>query len=199
MRAAGIGAFVASLVVVTGANAQVPFNACLDRQDQPIQAVVDNDLPYAGVATITVDGAPVIFYNKQALSRTSPQARRFVYLHECGHHALRHVWKDPSRLREMEALFGASRRAAAQFSFFLAIPTMFGATTYTLFKTGVSFDGEEWALLAVGSVVSFLVAWAVVAWLMNFIAKRTFVWFGVYRIVLGGVVLLLLWRGLLPG
>ena len=103
MRAAGIGAFVASLVVVTGANAQVPFNACLDRQDQPIQAVVDNDLPYAGVATITVDGAPVIFYNKQALSRTSPQARRFVYLHECGHHALRHVWKDPSRLREMEA------------------------------------------------------------------------------------------------
>ena len=103
MRAAGIGAFVASLVVVTGANAQVPFNACLDRQDQPIQAVVDNDLPYAGVATITVDGAPVIFYNKQALSRTSPQARRFVYLHECGHHTLRHVWKDPSRLREMEA------------------------------------------------------------------------------------------------
>ena len=103
MRAAGIGSFVASLVVVTGANAQVPFNACLDRQDQPIQAVVDNDLPYAGVATITGDGVPVIFYNKQALSRTSPQARRFVYLHECGHHALRHVWKDPSRLREMEA------------------------------------------------------------------------------------------------
>ncbi len=103
MRAAGPGAIVASLVVVTGASAQVPFKACLDRHDQPIEAVVDNDLPYAGVATITADGVPVIFYNKQALSRTSPQARHFVYLHECGHHALRHVWKDPSRLREMEA------------------------------------------------------------------------------------------------
>lgn len=103
MRAAGIGVLVASLVVATGANAQVPFDVCLDRFDQPIQAVVDNDLPYAGVATIAVDGAPVIFYNKQVLDRTSPQARHFVYLHECGHHALRHVWKDPSRLREMEA------------------------------------------------------------------------------------------------
>ncbi len=103
MRAAGLSAIVASFVVVTGANAQVPFNACLDRRDQPIQAVVDNTLPYAGVATITGDGVPVILYNKQALRRSSPQARHFVYLHECGHHALRHVWKDPSRLREMEA------------------------------------------------------------------------------------------------
>jgi hypothetical protein len=103
MRAAGLGALAASFIVVGGANAQVPFNACLDRQDQPIQAVIDNALPYAGVATITVDGTPVILYNEQALSRTSPQGRRFVYLHECGHHALRHVWKDPSRQREMEA------------------------------------------------------------------------------------------------
>lgn len=103
MRAAGLGTLVASIVVVTGANAQVPFNACLDRRDQPIKAVVDNTLPYAGVATITVDGVPVILYNKRALSRSSPQARHFVYLHECGHHALRHVWKDPSRVREMEA------------------------------------------------------------------------------------------------
>lgn len=103
MRAAGLGALVASLVVVSGANAQVPFNACLDRRDQPIRAMVDNGLPYAGVATITVDGTPVILYNEQALNRTSPQGRQFVYLHECGHHALRHVWKDPSRLREMEA------------------------------------------------------------------------------------------------
>jgi len=103
MRAAGLGALTASLVVASGANAQVPFNACLDRHDQPIQAVVDNALPFAGVATITVDGVPVIFYNKQVLSRNTPQARHFVYLHECGHHALRHVWKDPSRLREMEA------------------------------------------------------------------------------------------------
>ncbi len=103
MRAAGLGALAASIVVASGVNAQVPFNACLDRHDQPIRAVVDNALPYAGVATITVDGAPIILYNAQALRSTSPQGRRFVYLHECGHHALRHVWKDRSPLREMEA------------------------------------------------------------------------------------------------
>ncbi len=85
------------------AHAQIPFTACVDREDRPIQGVVDNTLLFAGIATVTVDGTPVIFYNQKSLSQASQEARHFVYLHECGHHALRHVWKDPSRLREMEA------------------------------------------------------------------------------------------------
>lgn len=85
------------------AHAQVPFNACVDREDRPIQGLVDNTIPYAGIATIDVDGAPVIFYNQKSMSQATEDARHFVYLHECGHHALRHVWKDPSRLHEMEA------------------------------------------------------------------------------------------------
>ena len=94
---------ILQVVLVFRAEGQTPHGICLDREDQPIQWVVDNTLPYAGVATIAVDGTPVIFYNEASLSHSSPQARQFVYLHECGHHALRHVWKDPSLLREMEA------------------------------------------------------------------------------------------------
>ena len=92
-----------SVFVVTGATAQGSPSQCMDRHDDPIPTIVDDDLPYAGVATITVEGMPVIFYNSRTLSRSSQQARQFVLLHECGHHALRHVWKDPSGLREMEA------------------------------------------------------------------------------------------------
>lgn len=88
-------------------------------------------------------------------------------------------------------LLGASRAAAAEFSFFLAIPTMAGATAFTLLKSGVGFSMHEWALLIVGSVVSFLVAYAVIAFLMNFVRRHSFAVFGYYRIVLGAVVLLL--------
>ncbi|HPO14755.1 MAG TPA: undecaprenyl-diphosphate phosphatase [Candidatus Hydrogenedentes bacterium] len=89
-------------------------------------------------------------------------------------------------------LLGASRSAAAEFSFFLAIPTMLGATTFTLMETGFHFTGNQWALLAVGSIVSFLVAYVVVAWLMTFIRKHSFIVFGYYRIILGAIVLLLM-------
>jgi hypothetical protein len=94
---------VALILAGRVAQAQVPFNACVDREDRPIVGVVDNALPYDGVATIRMDGTPVIFYNQKSLTQTTQEVKHFVYLHECGHHALRHVWKDPSRVREMEA------------------------------------------------------------------------------------------------
>jgi undecaprenyl-diphosphatase len=86
-------------------------------------------------------------------------------------------------------LLGASRVAAAEFSFFLAIPTMFGATAFKLLKNGLRFNGEQWVVIAVGSVVSFLVAYAVVAAFMNYIRHRDFKPFGYYRIALGILVL----------
>jgi len=85
-------------------------------------------------------------------------------------------------------LLGASRSAAAEFSFFLAIPTMAGATVYTLFRTGLTFSQEQWALVLVGSAVSFLVAYAAIAMLMNYIRRRDFKAFGYYRIGLAIVV-----------
>ncbi len=89
-------------------------------------------------------------------------------------------------------LLGASRPVAAEFSFFLAVPTMTGATAYKLMKGGLSFTAEQWALIGVGSAVSFVVAYGVVALFMSYIRKRDFTVFGVYRIILGVLVLLFL-------
>ncbi len=87
---------------------------------------------------------------------------------------------------------GASRPAAAEFSFFLAIPTMLGATALKVLKHGMQFSSHEWALLAVGSVVSFAVAYVVIAAFMRYIQTRSFIPFGWYRIALGIVVVLTL-------
>lgn len=91
-------------------------------------------------------------------------------------------------------LLGASRSAAAEFSFFLAIPTMAGATVLTLAKSDLSYTAHQWILLVVGCVGSFLVAYGVIAFLMHFIRRHSFIPFGVYRILLGALVLaMLLW------
>lgn len=93
-------------------------------------------------------------------------------------------------------LLGASRVLAAEFSFFLAIPTMAAASGYSflkLLKNGMSFGGHEMLVLGIGFVVSFLVAWAVIAFLMRFITRHDFRAFGYYRIVLGVIVLLYFW------
>ena len=89
-------------------------------------------------------------------------------------------------------LLGLSRPLAAEFSFYLAIPTMFGATALKLFKNGLAFTQIEWAYLALGSVISFVVAYIVIKWFMDFIKKRSFASFGLYRIILGIIVLVLL-------
>lgn len=91
-------------------------------------------------------------------------------------------------------LLGASRSVAAEFSFFLAIPTMLGATTFKLVKSGFDFDTRQWLLIGLGSVVSFVVAYAVIAFLMAYIQKHTFTAFGVYRIILGTIVLIVLFN-----
>lgn len=86
-------------------------------------------------------------------------------------------------------LLGASRVVAAEFSFFLAIPTMAAASGYTLLKSGSLLTPHEFLVVAVGFIVSFVVAWLVIAGLMNYISKRNFKPFGYYRIVLGIIVL----------
>lgn len=86
-------------------------------------------------------------------------------------------------------LLGLSRVAAAEISFFLAIPTMLGATVLKLLKVGFSFTTTEWLVLLTGSLTSFLVAFVVIKYFMQFIQKHTFISFGWYRIVLGIIVL----------
>ena len=96
-------------------------------------------------------------------------------------------------------LAGMSRASALEFSFFLSIPTMVVATGYTLLKSlrgkgenpiGVSqLTSQQWAVLGIGFVVSFVVAYASVAWFMAWVRKRGFAPFAVYRIVVGIAVL----------
>jgi undecaprenyl-diphosphatase len=94
-------------------------------------------------------------------------------------------------------LLGLKRPAAAEFSFFLAIPTMLGAFVLSLAKHGLGFTAHQWALLMVGSVVSFLVAYASIAFLMRYIQRHDFSAFGWYRIVVGTAVLVLIYVGYL--
>jgi undecaprenyl-diphosphatase len=85
---------------------------------------------------------------------------------------------------------GASRKTAAEFSFFLAIPTMCAASAYSLMKSGANMTPDQWALLVSGFTVSFLVAWGVIALFMEFIRTRTFSVFGYYRILLAIAIVL---------
>jgi undecaprenyl-diphosphatase len=97
-------------------------------------------------------------------------------------------------------LVGMSRASALEFSFFLSIPTMVAATGYTLFKSlrgghgenpiGVAqIDAHGWIVLAIGFVVSYIVAYASVAWFMAYVRKHGFVPFAIYRLILGTLVL----------
>jgi len=98
---------------------------------------------------------------------------------------------------------GMSRSSALEFSFFLSMPTMFAATLFALKKAVLPghndhtdpfspghMSAQQWIVLLIGFVVSFVVAWAVVAWFMSWVRRRGFAPFAVYRIVLGLIVLI---------
>jgi undecaprenyl-diphosphatase len=92
-------------------------------------------------------------------------------------------------------LLGLSRKAATDFSFFLAIPTLIGAGVYSLYKERALLALSDMPLFAVGLVTSFLSAWLCVRWLLKFISTHSFVGFAYYRIVFGVVVLVTAWTG----
>ena len=92
-------------------------------------------------------------------------------------------------------LLGLSRKVAAEFSFFLAIPTLVGAGAYSLYKERAILSMADVPMFAVGFVVSFLSAWLCIRWLLRFIATHSFVGFAYYRIAFGIVVLATAWTG----
>lgn len=87
-------------------------------------------------------------------------------------------------------MLGTSRQVAVEYSFFLAIPTMFAASAYSLLKHGAALTQQQWIATAVGFVAAFFVAWAVIAFFMNYIRRKDFKLFGWYRIVLGIILIL---------
>ena len=92
-------------------------------------------------------------------------------------------------------LLGLSRKAATDFSFFLAIPTLIGAGVYSLYKERALLSVADVPLFGVGLVFSFISAWLCVRWLLRFISTHSFVGFAYYRIVFGVVVLVTAWTG----
>jgi undecaprenyl-diphosphatase len=88
-------------------------------------------------------------------------------------------------------LIGVSRSVAAEFTFFLAIPVMFGASLLKIVKFGLSFTALEAGVLIIGMLVAFVVSIFVIKFLMDYIKKHDFQVFGWYRIILGIIVILL--------
>jgi len=93
-------------------------------------------------------------------------------------------------------LFGMSRRAATEFSFFLAVPTLIAAGVYDLYKHRALLDAADLGTFSVGFVVSFVAAFVCVRWLLRYIATHDFSVFAWYRIGFGAVVLLTAYTGL---
>ena len=93
-----------------------------------------------------------------------------------------------------------TRSAAAEFSFFLAVPTMLAATGYKLYKhysENGGFTGEEIKQLAIGNLVAFVVAMLAIKFFIGFLKKHGFRVWGIYRIVLGIILLFLIWKGVI--
>lgn len=91
--------------------------------------------------------------------------------------------------------FGLSRRAATEFSFFLAIPTLFGATLYSLYKERALLSMDDLPMFGLGAFAAFLSAFLCVRWLLRFISTHDFTVFAWYRIVFGLLVLVTAWTG----
>lgn len=89
-------------------------------------------------------------------------------------------------------LLGLSRPLATEFSFYLAIPTMLGATLLKLVKNRLKFSFQEFMYLGLGTFLSFIVAYIAIKWLMAYIKKRDFIFFGIYRIILGILILIVI-------
>lgn len=85
--------------------------------------------------------------------------------------------------------FGLSRRAATEFSFFLAIPTLFGATVYSLYKERALLSAADLPMFSVGALSAFISAFLCVRWLLRYISSHDFMIFAWYRLVFGAVVL----------
>ena len=92
-------------------------------------------------------------------------------------------------------LLGLSRKAATDFSFYLAIPTLIGAGVYSLYKERALLSAADIPLFAVGLVVSFFSALLCIRWLFRYVSTHDFTWFAWYRIVFGAVVLATAWGG----
>lgn len=149
------------------------------------------------VAIALILGAILLLYSERRNKRVRVRSEKYITYKQAflvGVAQCMALWPGMSRSAStiIGGLFlGFSRKVAAEFSFFLAIPTLIGAALLKIFKMGFDFTSYEWLILGVGTFVSFVVAYLVIAFFMNYIKKRDLSPFAYYRILLGILLLFL--------
>jgi undecaprenyl-diphosphatase len=168
-----------------------------------IDALLESSLTVA--VSMLVGGVVLLFIDKAFKSPTIQSEEKISY----GKAVTIGVWQCiamiPGVSRSAASIIGGmqqklTRSVAAEFSFFLAVPTMLAATGYKLlkyYKERGGFTGEEIKQLAVGNIVAFIVAMLAIKFFIVFLKKYGFTIWGWYRIILGIVLLLLIWKGVI--
>jgi undecaprenyl-diphosphatase len=150
--------------------------------------------PYVVAAALLVGGMILVWIEKRKMTAKTTSVASLTYETAFAIGLIQCLAFIPGTSRSAATIVGAmllgvSRLAAAEYSFYLAIPTIAAASGYSLLRGGVGLTAGEAVFLGVGFSVSFLVAWAVIAAFMEYVSKRDFKAFGYYRIGLGLVVL----------
>jgi undecaprenyl-diphosphatase len=166
-----------------------------------IDALLESSLTVA--ITMLAGGIVLLFIDKAFTKPTIQSEEKVSY----GKAIIIGIWQCiamvPGVSRSAASIIGGmqqklTRSAAAEFSFFLAVPTMLAATVYKLlkyYKESGGFSSEEINQLAIGNVVAFIVAMLAIKFFIGFLKKYGFRVWGIYRIVLGAVLLILIWKG----
>ncbi len=171
--------------------------------NKKIDALLESSLTVA--ISMLVGGIILLFIDKAFKNPTIQSEEKVSY----GKAVIIGFWQCiamiPGVSRSAASIIGGmqqklTRSAAAEFSFFLAVPTMLAATGYKLlkyYKERGGFTGEEIKQLAIGNIVAFIVAMLAIKFFIGFLKKYGFTVWGWYRIILGIVLLLLIWKGVI--
>lgn len=160
--------------------------------------------PTTVAISLVVGGVILLFVDKWFNQPTIKEEKEISYLTALKIGFFQCIAMIPGVSRSAATIVGGmsqklTRSAAAEFSFFLAVPTMLGATAKKMldfFKDGNSFTGEQINLLIVGNVVAFIVAFLAIKSFISFVSKNGFKVFGIYRIVVGLLILILIFAGI---
>jgi len=166
-----------------------------------IDKLLDNSTTVA--VFLLVGGIFLVFIDKAFTNPKYDSEKQISYLQSFIIGIWQCVAMIPGVSRSAASIIGGmqqklTRHAAAEFSFFLAVPTMAAATGYKLLKhyqTNGGFSGEDIRLLAIGNLVAFVVAMVAIRFFISFLQKHGFKLWGYYRIVVGIILLVLIWKG----
>ena len=166
-----------------------------------IDSLLENPLVVA--ISLVVGGIILLFVDKWFNNSTIDNSDEISYLTALKIGLFQCISMVPGVSRSASTIIGGmsqklSRKAAAEFSFFLAVPTMFGATVkkvYDYYKDGYTITARETQLLALGNIIAFIVAMVAIKYFITFLQTRGFRIFGWYRIAVGLIILVLLLSG----